>query len=890
MTGAAECSELLRGPLHLIACLVLMLAPLTCAAENGLVAHYKFDEGKGAIAGDSSGGGNAGAIHGARWIKVASGYALEFDGADDYVDCGDSPSLDIRGPITTTFWVCPAGRQPAHEPGILGKHFTSYLVTYYMNRHLYWYINSGGNNAHATVPPGRWSHVATTFDGKLMRIYVNGALAAEHVSQVPTLRQGGRFFIGSVMGDPEGTDPNYRVSGAFKGCIGDVRVYNRALSEGEIRAQFSTEELMKRNAMFASPYSAVRPARRIQSGGMSVAVGKNGEVQINYGGSSCVITSEYSYPGKKIGWNALASENIGAEPAWKPRLKGQGDSSVLLRASGRYYGLTRIVCLRRGRVQIQDTLTNRRDSPVAVLIRHRVTMPQAVENAVVMNSAAAPLIFFSQNGADWGILAEDDIGRLQFDASCVANRAEIHHSNFALDTGKSYTFRYAVYPMKRTGDVYDLVNRVRRDSKANFTIEGPFAFFDAASPMLTNRPALTTYLRRRNLRVVALSPWLDYDPGSMDRVISRDEYKALAQQVARTLRQVSPGIKVLGCIECDWVNIVPDKMTNGHLISTGTPQQVAKVIADANLPWKDSTKRDRDGTVRIEYYKRGGKPQFSLGVYPAPGNYHHRFLLEQAAFLLDHVGLDGFYIDEFSQAWGGTIRDYSRWDGFSVDVDPATGEIAQGFADCGLVGKGPRLDIIRCALNRRKNITANTYSTTLAEQSLPAQRFAETQGSTNLDLARPGEKPPFVDNIFAGVLGSPIGLGALPSSGQPDLAQGLMLTLISYLRHGLLYYHYAYPDLPEAGPGSGEYGPINRMFPFTPIELHEGWVKGRERIIAAASLSTRWAKPSRPRVFLFDLHGRQAPTAGKAELRRIKDGLWQITLRLNDWSEIAIIE
>jgi len=754
------------------ACLAFLASFAARASEPGLVAHYAFDEERGDVAADSGGNQNPGAIRGAKWVAVAGGHALEFDGIDDCVDCGDSPSLDIRGPITTIAWICPAGRQIAHEPGILGKQFTSYLVTYYSNQHLYWYIGSGGNNAHATVQPGRWSHVATSFDGRSLKIYVNGALAAERALEMPAVPPGGRFFIGAVMGEPQASDTNYRVTGAFKGCIDEVKVYNRALEPKEIQAQFNPAELDERNAMFDVSCAPISAACKVARGDIAVAVSRSGALQVSRGQSFCVLESRFSCPGEKIGWNILSERPPDGPANWKPRVRKVGDSTLVVSARARDYALERTIRLAGGRVEIRDSLTNLRRAPVAVMVHHTLATPRPMTNSCAMNSAAIPLIFFSQPGADFGLVAEDDIGRLQFDSSCVANRADIRHSNFALDAGRAYTFRYAIYPIEPTGDVYRLVNRVRRDWKANFTIEGPFQFFDAVSPLLKDMQALKRFLQRKNLRVVALTPFLDYDPGSMDHVIPREEYRAVMRAAASSLRKARPGIKVLGCIECDWVNIVPDKMKDGHLISTGTAQQVAKVIADANLSWKDSTKCDRDGTVRIEYYQRGGKPQFSLGVYPAPGNYQHRFLVEQAKFILDDVGLDGFYIDEFSQAWGDTIRSYGGWDGFSVDVDPATGEIAQKFTDCGLAGIKPRLDIIRTALGRKRNITANTFSTSLAEQRLPAQRFAETQGSAHLDLLQPGKKPPFVGSIFAGVLGSPHRPGRAALSRPAGHCQG----------------------------------------------------------------------------------------------------------------------
>ena len=55
-------------------------------------------------------------------------------------------------------------------------------------------------------------------------------------------------------------------------------------------------------------------------------------------------------------------------------------------------------------------------------------------------------------------------------------------------------------------------------------------------------------------------------------------------------------------------------------------------------------------------------------------------------FLLEEVGLDGIYIDEFNQAWNRSVRSYSGWDGVSVEINPQTGEIARKYVSCGLAG------------------------------------------------------------------------------------------------------------------------------------------------------------------------------------------------------------
>ena len=62
---------------------------------GGLVGAWKFDEGSGNIAYDSSGNNNHGTIYGATWVDGKFGKALQFDGIDDYVNISASSSLDI---------------------------------------------------------------------------------------------------------------------------------------------------------------------------------------------------------------------------------------------------------------------------------------------------------------------------------------------------------------------------------------------------------------------------------------------------------------------------------------------------------------------------------------------------------------------------------------------------------------------------------------------------------------------------------------------------------------------------------------------------------------------------------------------------------------------------
>src|SRR3989338_7429030 len=79
-------------------------------AASGLAGHWKFDEGSGTTAGDSSGNNNAGTltnsppgVSGAD-AKIGAG-ALQFDGVDDYVNLGSPSSLDNLASSTVAAWI-----------------------------------------------------------------------------------------------------------------------------------------------------------------------------------------------------------------------------------------------------------------------------------------------------------------------------------------------------------------------------------------------------------------------------------------------------------------------------------------------------------------------------------------------------------------------------------------------------------------------------------------------------------------------------------------------------------------------------------------------------------------------------------------------------------------
>jgi len=159
-------------------------------SREGLAACWRFDEGKGTTARDSSGNGNRGAIHGAEWTVGKSGNALKFDGVDDYVEVSHSRSLNVRNAITIEAWVYPTPPYQHGYGGIINNiagHANSRLLIL-NNGDTLAQVSIGGRTQNLAGPRVRnnaWNHVVYVYDGSREYWVVNGVTGTEQPRSGP---------------------------------------------------------------------------------------------------------------------------------------------------------------------------------------------------------------------------------------------------------------------------------------------------------------------------------------------------------------------------------------------------------------------------------------------------------------------------------------------------------------------------------------------------------------------------------------------------------------------------------------------------------------------------------------------------------------------------------
>jgi len=206
-------------------------APDMPITDPNFVGWWTLDEGQGTVALDWSGHGNHGTIKGnPQWVIGYHGSALDFDGAGDYVDCGNPPLLTIRNQITMAVWFKIAAFVNDWE-AIISKGDNAYRLSRSATTGNAAHMGVNGTSANyfdgtTLIANDEWHHIAGVYNGSQAMIYVDGVLGTATPCTGQINDTNDSFFIGENSGS-RGRYSN--------GIIDDVRLYNRALTQDEIK-------------------------------------------------------------------------------------------------------------------------------------------------------------------------------------------------------------------------------------------------------------------------------------------------------------------------------------------------------------------------------------------------------------------------------------------------------------------------------------------------------------------------------------------------------------------------------------------------------------------------------------------------------------------------------
>ena len=205
--------------------------------DKALMLYFTFDEDNGGKVKDVSGNNIEGTLEGAVWSKDGKiGGAVHLEDSSKFVEVDAVPELDIIDELTIQGWFFPEESQG--DSNLMGRRSSANVGGYCLQwsaqftgaPQIETWINIGGwqgSRNKQTIKPDleKWHHVSSTFDGDMIRQYIDGKLDIE---------------FGPPKGKINSIEVVFRIGKAQTGLPGmiglvdEVAIYNRALSVDEI--------------------------------------------------------------------------------------------------------------------------------------------------------------------------------------------------------------------------------------------------------------------------------------------------------------------------------------------------------------------------------------------------------------------------------------------------------------------------------------------------------------------------------------------------------------------------------------------------------------------------------------------------------------------------------
>ncbi len=227
---------------------VILVAPCFAPSQayptNGLVGCWRFEEGSGTTALDSSGSGNNGVMTNATYTddtpgQIVSMFSLRFNNtagnANSYVRIPDNSSLRPSSGLTLAAWI-KADTVETRSCVIVSKQYgSSYhdsFALWYQYGNVNFVLDSGTNYrgiSAAKPSANEWHYIVGTYNGSSMLLYVDGVERAHDAFTGAIVYDNNPVLIGA-----DSDQASHTPDAGWNGFIDEVLIYNRALSHAEI--------------------------------------------------------------------------------------------------------------------------------------------------------------------------------------------------------------------------------------------------------------------------------------------------------------------------------------------------------------------------------------------------------------------------------------------------------------------------------------------------------------------------------------------------------------------------------------------------------------------------------------------------------------------------------
>ncbi len=501
-------------------------------------------------------------------------------------------------------------------------------------------------------------------------------------------------------------------------------------------------------------------------------------------------------------------------------------------------------------IEVQDTFRNLTGENLPVMQEHSCALGDRA-TGVWLAGARMPIgvgqrrrgdnpsVFAATAESGLGIVPLSDVLRVHARQEARDGTVTLADRSLYLEPGAEYTAEWAIVPVP-TPDFYDFINQARRMLDVNFTLEWLFAFhFYLEAVYDWSDETLRSFIINKSTNFIVKSL---YGAGRLE-----------GGGVKRGTLWMESDLQPYVDFHRRVHELFPDGSVNTgiyfHCFLDVDPRSEERFTDDRLLdPAGNHVAYGEGRSAYMKYY------------VPTLGSEFGAEMERWLDTIMHDIGVDGVYWDEFAYTRGYA---YNMPDGCTADIDPQTMRITRLKGDTVLLSRDWRLKQVRRIMGEGRPFIVNGMPRTRTIAAEHFQAFTETGN---------------IGNCRNTLLYSPVALGDHLSERNFEDAYAVMLRALDF---GCLYAWYNSNVVPPA-PTLTEH-----MFPFTPIELHEGYVIGEERILTNRSGLFGWADDSRFEAYVYDRDGRATEEYPVTRVER--DGRAYAEVRIPEGYSAAIV-
>ena len=500
------------------------------------------------------------------------------------------------------------------------------------------------------------------------------------------------------------------------------------------------------------------------------------------------------------------------------------------------YTMTRTIRKENHRIVVTDKFVNTTDKIAGVMLENKVTLPgeakrfltagrELVLSTFGVPSGNATIVAEYEKGG-FAFVFEDDLLRNQGKINRYGKDFSFFNNQMAIPPKGSQTLEWSIY-YADNANYFDLINLIRQNWGVNFTLKGPFSFpygggTKGIGVNFWNKPTEATVKKFLDMRKVKTI--ITHVPGN---------YSIPPNKSTREKPYLGHGTALQDHWFTGWRNqtrdmtaalkkYAPDVQVHCYIHKNICSEQGNREKYKDSLPIKGGT------------YDKLSRTGVSAHYVPSANNSYGKKLRETYLYMLDNLGTN-IYMDEICLGVTETGK-YTEWDQCTAIIDPKTHEVKDTVSKPNLLQRPWMQTMMDELAKRNRTLIGNAPPVTKALRDFKTVFFIEEcMGESGL---------------YSMHLSTPLGFCyKLGTDGYKHFK--------TCIEAGIVCFQY-----------SADFN--TKCFPLTPVEVRQGYLVAKERIITGISGTFGWNDKSDAECYVYD--GKGNPAASSMIKKRTVNG------------------